>query len=293
MAEFVITTDLRPWREAQIAANFEETEAALQEMMAPYASMVVTEDGVRAAKSDRAKINNVAKRIDEVRLATKREMEAPIKEFEQKCNKLKMIASSAAENLDKQIKGFEEQARSGKIQVLEDFYNEKASDGAKEFLTFAQIREKNPKWVNAGYAVESAKNDIMRQLANITAGLAVIRNLDTLHKAALLDRFRQRGDLQEVMELHNRLTETEKAEAQRAERAAKMAELELAARKPAEPSPAIKNERTAGASNPPYEAEQDEPVRVIDFRIWVTQRQVAALKEFLMKNGIRYGKVLK
>lgn len=287
MAEFVITTDLRPWREAQIAANFEETEAALQEMMDPYANMVVTEDGVRAAKSDRAKINNVAKRIDEVRLATKRELEAPIKEFEQKCNKLKMIASSAAENLDKQIKGFEEQARSGKMQTLEDFYNEKASAETRDFLTFAQIREKNPKWVNAGYSVESAKNDIMRQLANITAGLAVIRNLDTPHKAALLEKFRQTGDLSDTMSLHNRLTETERNEAQRAERAAKMAELERAAARET-PTP------SAPQTPPPTpQGEQDEPVRVIDFRIWVTQRQVAALKEFLMKNGIRYGKVPK
>ena len=47
----------------------------------------------------------------------------------------------------------------------------------------------------------------------------------------------------------------------------------------------------------PKEPEASEkpsiPVRTVDFRVWVTGPQLAALKVFLVTNDIRYGKVPK
>ena len=42
--EFAITTDLTPLKEFNISANFEECQAWLEENLAPYRGMVVTEE---------------------------------------------------------------------------------------------------------------------------------------------------------------------------------------------------------------------------------------------------------
>ena len=278
MAEFMVTTDLRPYREAQISANFDEMEVALSVMLEPYRNMVVTEDGIKAAKADRAKINQVAKKIDEVRLATKRDIEAPIKDFEAKCNRLKGIAQEASGNLDRQIKGFEEQTKQAKLDRLEAFWDSKADDEAKDFVSFFQLREKNPKWVNASYPEETAQNDIMRMLATIRAGLVAIRNMRSPNAAALLDVFRKTHDLREVVELDERLKSMRSAEIERAK--ARQWQNRYAA-----PDP------QAGAQTPAQAQQDEDEIRALDFRVFVTRGQLASLKAFLVANGIRYGKV--
>ena len=39
-----------------------------------------------------------------------------------------------------------------------------------------------------------------------------------------------------------------------------------------------------------FEVDTPEPVQVISFKVWVTEAQKAALRNFLVENGIRYGK---
>ena len=40
-----------------------------------------------------------------------------------------------------------------------------------------------------------------------------------------------------------------------------------------------------------FTVDTPEPLQQIDFRVWVTQTQKAALRNFLVENGIRYGSV--
>ena len=88
-------------------------------------------------------------------------------------------------------------------------------------------------------------------------------------------------DLGEVLVEHNTLVEFE--ERKKAEELAKQAAVEP------EPTPVVET--------PVAEAEQEiavdtpEPLQQIDFRVWVNENQKAALKHFLVSNGIRYGSV--
>ena len=52
--EFAITTDLTPLKEFNISANFAECQEWLEENLAPYRGMVVTEEAIGAAKKYRA-----------------------------------------------------------------------------------------------------------------------------------------------------------------------------------------------------------------------------------------------
>ena len=50
---------------------------------------------------------------------------------------------------------------------------------------------------------------------------------------------------------------------------------------------------TERAKEPEASEKPSIPVRSVDFRVWVTGPQLAALKVFLVNNNIRYGKVPK
>ena len=297
MAEFQVTTDLAPIRQLVIEANFAEMEQAVQTMMEPYRNMIVTADGLATARADRARINKVAARIDEVRKTVKAEMSAPIAEFERKCNAIKQIAVEAGANLDTQIKGFEDRAVTEKIDFLRAFWEEKASIDDREFAPFERIAAENPKWKNKTYSMDAAQNDIMRTMASVKAGLSAIRNYPETYREALLEKFRETGSLQDTITLYEQIKRRAEAEQARREaeerRAAYVKQMELAKARGAEIAAPDAEEEIATAQAPRNENETEKPVKVIDFRVWVTAEQMNALGAFLRENGIKYGRVPK
>ena len=55
-------------------------------------------------------------------------------------------------------------------------------------------------------------------------------------------------------------------------------------------------EETAETEEAPEEEavsipEEEEPVFQLDFRVWATREQIMALREYMLKNQIRFGKV--
>lgn len=64
--EFKITTDLSNVPE-KIEFNFEELKSEISERLTYYKNLVVTEDKIKEAKSDKATLNKLIKAIDERR----------------------------------------------------------------------------------------------------------------------------------------------------------------------------------------------------------------------------------
>lgn len=130
--EFAITTDLTPLKEFNISANFEECQAWLEENLAPYRGMVVTEEAIGAAKKYRANIRSVAGRIDECRKMAKAAALASYAPFEGKCKALTALCDESAANLDGQIKAFDERRRTEKLDAIRTFLMS-ASENLRNF----------------------------------------------------------------------------------------------------------------------------------------------------------------
>ena len=62
--EFVMQTDLATALPAVLEFNFEDLKKALAERMELYRGLVVTEDGIKAAKQDRADLNKLREAIE-------------------------------------------------------------------------------------------------------------------------------------------------------------------------------------------------------------------------------------
>ena len=295
MAEFVISTDLAAIEQTQILANFDEVTAAVREIALPYQRMLVTEDTMRNAAADRAKLRKLRDRLDAQRKTVKAACLAPAEAFAKGLAPTLAEIDKAVENIDRQIKTMEEQAKEIKIRELEEFFESLLTPEIVPYATFDRILKSHPKWSNKGCTVKECQNDIQVDLANIQRGISALRGYPEQYRAVLLDAFSARYDLGDVVAKYARMKEVEAYESQRSE----IQKAQEAIRK-------AQNERPAGGTtttrpepeNTPEGNESGEDAvseapRAYDFRVWATREQITALRSFLLENGIRYGKVPK
>lgn len=305
MAEFIVKTDLAPVTSLVIEANWDEIKNELSEKVAAYEKMVVTPEGVAAAKSDLATLRRVGKQIDEVRLAWKREYMKPMDEFEAKCKELKGVVSGGIDNLDGQIKGFEKQEQENKLRELEAFFDEQMTPDLDGYVCFEKVRSMNPKWVNKGYDMKAAQNDILRLLSHVKSGIQALRGYPDEYRTALLDAFKEKLDLADVVQKYARLMEIranemrreqERKKAEEQQREAEAAQSrERAAETAQEPEREFthpEREETETASGLREAATIEAPsVKRVEFWVEITPEQGKALGAWLKSNGIRYGSV--
>ena len=295
MAEFVISTDLAAIEHTQILANFDEVTAAVREIALPYQGMLVTEDTMKNAAGDRAKLRKLRERLDAQRKAVKAACLAPAEAFAKGLAPALAEIDKAVENIDRQIKAMEEQAKELKVRELEAFFESLLTPEIEPYVTFDRILKSHPKWNNKGCTIKECQNDIQLDLANIQRGISALRGYPEQYRAVLLDAFSARYDLGDVVAKYARMKEVEAYEAQRSE-----------IQKAQEAIRTAQNERPAGGAtttqpepeNTPEANEgreiavADEP-RSYDFRVWATREQIGELRTFLLEHGIRYGKVPK
>lgn len=297
--EIRMITDLDKAVPQSLDFNFEEVKAWLSENLAAYRNMVVTEDGIAAAKSDKAKIRKISSAISEQRIAVKKRYLEPYNAFEANMKELSGMCDEASKNIDDQLKKFEEQRKAQKRAELLDFYQ---TLNAPAWLTFERIE--NPRWMNVTFSLDDAQKEITEKVNAIRADVESISGFDAEFADEMLLEYRKTlnvsGAIQRGNELRRMKQEREhrRAEQEAAERA-RAAEQEEAERRRAEAAIAAQQtrevaetaEQTEEPTQEPEEQPEEEPVQILDFRVYVTQTQKIALRDWLKENGIRVARV--
>lgn len=277
MTEFKITSDLSALRQQVISANFAEVKAWLDENLAPYRGMAVQAENVAIAKNYRASIRKVKDRIDQSRKEAKAAALAAYSDFEAKCKTLTQLCDEAADAIDIQIKAIEQKERDAKLDYCRNYYETVCPADLREFCPWEHLY--SSKWENKGTSAEAICAEIENSVETVSRDLEAIRSVGGEDTAYLLELYKQNHNLNLVLLKLDAIRETREREAAR--KAAEEAALKKALREP-ESEPEAAEE----------DAEQpDEPLLTVDFRVVATKSQLMALKAFLLKNGIKYGKV--
>lgn len=274
-------------RSTVINANFDEVKAALTEMVEPYRNLIVTEDGIAAAKNDRARIRKVASRVDELRKEVKKVYSEPLAVFEAKCKELVSICNEGSNNLDEQIKAFEETEKAQKIDALRAEYEAVADDEIREYLPWGYVN--NPKWANKGYKSEDAVAEIQAAVAATRSDLEAIRTMGGDDTAYLLDVYRQTRDLSAVIRKQAELTAMrEREEQRRRETEMRKAQMEKARAEAAAAKPKMEPEpETVYEPAVTVDIGESEMVTVT-FCVTCSKAQLKALGAYMRENGISY-----
>ena len=302
MVEFRITSDLQEIRKQAITTNYADVKAWVDGVAEQYRSIVVTEDGVQAAKQDRANLRKLQANIDQVRKECRAAALAVSAETEANCKELVATLETAVQNLDTQAKAFETQRKEEKKNRLSAYFDQAVCDMA-EWLTFDDCF--NPKWLNATYAESAAWMDIDAAIDRCRAGLNAIRALHSEFETTLLDYYRETHDVTAVLVKNETLCRMKAVEEERkrkeAETAAKYEEQKAACatvRMASAGDAVIEEHREVGQVIAAVEREaferavsEPEPTYTVDFRVFGTAAQLDELRVYMRTKGIRYGRV--
>lgn len=142
-----------------ITMNYEEVKVSLQETMKKYEGIVVTEEGLKDCKATQKDLAGLRNKIDTYRKGVKKEMEAPIKEFEDKCKELISLISDVEKPIKEGIKIYDDKRREEK--------RNKALEYIKESIETHNLNEKyaarldvKDKYLTLSGSLKSIKDDV-------------------------------------------------------------------------------------------------------------------------------------
>ena len=145
-------------------ANLEALKAELQPKLDFYKSLVVTEDGIKAAKEDKAKLNKLKKAIDEQRIAVKKKCLEPYETLEKECKEVEKPILEAVKAIDDQIKVFDEEEKNRKLLKLKTAFYKTTHHS---WVSFNAVLPE--KWANKTEKLEKLIEEINKAVDTINA----------------------------------------------------------------------------------------------------------------------------
>ena len=272
--------------------NFEELKSEIIAVSQEYETSVYTDETMKNAKSDRAKLRKFVDAMKSERTAIRKKLLEPDVLFGEQIAELTGIVERAIDNIDTQVKDYEQRQRDAKTAKIREFYEENIYDLA-EYLPFERLFR--PEWANVSTTMKSVKESILDTIQKVAEGLAILNEVESPYAGDMKKVFLRTYDIGAAMAERNRLeAEAENRRLYMEEQERRKVERE-AARK-------AETERvmTAGRNQPkepeyvaPVEDVVEEPVHILDFRVHATIKQLEQLKNFLKVAGIRFEPVPK
>jgi len=218
--------------------NKEEFMELVASITEQYEGLTYTEDQMKAAKADRAKLNAMKKAISDHRIQVKKAVMEPYTKFEAEVAEVTALIEKPISMIDGQIKEYEDRTKEEKKTALKQHFEEIAAD-LEGILTFDRVFDH--RYLNASVSLNKAKADIQAKVDRVHTDLrslegfcedkyltiakdAYIRTLnvsDALAEARRLQEFDRKAE-------EERLRREEEAEAARIAAEAKAAETKKA-----------------------------------------------------------------
>lgn len=273
----------------EIRWNNEELKAEIAEKMQEYKSLAFTEETIKEAKADRAKLNKLRTAFEDERKRIKKLCMAPYDEFEKQVKELIALIDEPIQLIDSQIKEVEQKRREEKRQKIEELF---ACIGFQTFVTLDKIWD--DKWLNASVTLGKIEEQMKSRMYQIGNDVLTIQNLPEFSFEAM-GVYKKTLDLTMAIREGQRLSEIQKRKAAyEEEQRRKAAEAQnrtqaIQAETPPAQLEKGRAEELEGAVQ--QEERQEAQVFKMDFRVWGTKDQLMGLRQYLIDNKIKFGKV--
>lgn len=275
----------------EIKWNNEELKAAIAEKMKEYKGLVFTEETISEGKKDRANLNKLRGAIDDERKRVKKLCMEPCNRFEKEVKEVLALVDEQINAIDVQIKEVEQIKREEKRKAVQELFE---SIGFQKFVTLEMIWDE--KWLNASVTLSKVENQMKETMYRIGEEVGTISRLPEFSFEAM-EVYKKTLDLTQAIKKGQELADIQKRKEealarQKAEEERRKAEEAAAGKESENP------EDVADTQDAPKEAEENdytrvvsEPVMRIDFRVWGTKEQILALRDYMKRNNLKFGKV--
>lgn len=285
MLEFEIQTDLTVIPES-IDFNFEELKVEISNRCEYYNNLVVTEDGIKEAKSDKAKLNKLIKAIEDKRKEVKAECLKPYTDFEVRCKEIVKLIAQPVNAIDSQIKAYDDKRIEEKRKTITEAFNDICD---VDYISLDDVL--NPKWKNATMKTETIISEISEKI------VAIKSDIQTLEMSfgeepffmAVKQSYCKSFDLSATLRYANELKELEE---QRRQQIATEEERKKQEQTPIKQETEINQEQInpVAQDTVAHQQVQSESVKYYKGRFEVkgTREQIIALRNFMTENQIEF-----
>lgn len=300
MLELRVDTDLQTALPSEIGFNFEELKTELAERLDHYNNLVVTEEGIKEAKADRAKLNKLRTAIDTRRKDIKKEYLKPYNDFEGKIKELTLLIDQPIKAIDTQLETYEEKRKQAKMEKVKEAYEETIDPFIEDIIPLDRIMDQ--KWLNSTTSMKKVKEDLEAWNTRVNADLLALDTVEEEYAAAVKEKYTETLDVAQAMAHRDKLKEAEEAFRAREEEK-KRREEERAAReaeRAAQRESALSRATTEIEHTPEITAQQEpEPTMeqpqekryILRLEFNVSREQAIALRKAIDQIGITYKKI--
>jgi len=176
--------------------NYELLKADITTKLANYNNLIVLEDGLRSAKSDRAALRDLKKTIDEKRKEVKKQWNIPCIEFEDKVKELVALIDKPIVKINEQIEVFEQRTKDEKEAAIHAHFDDIIGD-LKDLVSYQKLYD--PKWMNLGNKLPEIKEIITLIIQSINSDIAVIKDLKTEHEQQMVNKYLENFNMSEAL----------------------------------------------------------------------------------------------
>ena len=195
----------------KIEFNYDELKQGFTKIANDYMNLVVTVDQVKVAKTDRANLRKLRTALNDEKKRVKNQILAPYIVFEEQIKELMSILDKAIDNIDIQIKGYDEAKRNERLEKVKEIYKECIGD-LDRFVPFEKIFKES--WLNVSTSQKSIKEEISGIYEKVDKELKLI-NADGSHYVfEMKEEYLKNFDLTAAMAVKQRLEETERKKAE-------------------------------------------------------------------------------
>lgn len=239
--------------------NHEAIKKELAEKVKHYQTLVYTDAQIRDAKADRAKLNKFVQALETKRKEIKKQCLAPYEAFEKQLKEVIGIVNEPIQLIDKQIKGYEEQQRADKLDLIKNFWE----SCTKPFpIELGKIF--NAKWLNVSVKMTEISSEIDARLAQIETDLHTLSELPDFAFESI-EVYKDTLDINKAISEGRRLSEIAKRKAEY-----------------------IKETKGVETVQPEKVSTPDAARQWIGFRAFLSYEEAKALKQFFDSNSIKF-----
>ena len=267
----------------EITVNYDQLKNALGNRLQGYKNMKYSEEEIDLAKKDRATLNKLDTAIKGKITEIRKELLDPFTTAESELKELSSMVKEASNCIDEQVKNYETKAQEEKKAQIKAQWDTLQSP-YKDLIDFDSIF--NPRWLNKTYKKKNIEEDLNHIIVKATEDMSVIdaQIKDETIKKQVQDYYFRNINNPSI--LGNALTEAQRI----IESNKKLETLTPRAIAYVNESHVINKEQYEEIENFLKQGEEQE-LKQIDFRVWCTKEQALMIREFLIKNNIKYGGV--
>ena len=190
--------------------NFDELKEEITKKSSDYLNLVYSDDQIKDAKQNRANLRKLVTALENKRKEIKKEIMVPYDDFASKEKELVEIINGAIENIDTQVKGYEEGLRQEKLAKVKEIYKECIGD-LNRTIPFDKIFKES--WLNVSTTLKSIKEEIITIREKIDGDLKIINAEKSPYIYEMKEEYLKDFDLMAAMAKKQQLEDTAKKKA--------------------------------------------------------------------------------